>query len=104
MLQLENAFNINLKVHGNTAIRVGDIVTVNIPYIQADTVKKEEPFDKHYTGPFLIKKIRHDFTPRKHTMNMSLVKDSLEEPLPSPVDNMEPQGDGGFTSEYTYSN
>ena len=104
MLQLENAFNINLKVHGNTAIRVGDIVTVNIPYVQADTVKKEEPFDKHYTGPFLIKRIRHDFTPRKHTMNMSLVKDSLEEPLPSPVDNMEPQGDGGFTSEYTYSN
>ena len=36
-------------------------------------------------------------------MNISLVKDSLEEPLPSPVDNMEPQRERGYTSEYTYT-
>ena len=104
MLQLENAFCIKLKVHGNTAIRVGDIVTVNIPNVQAASIKKEEEYDKHYSGPFLIKQIRHDFSSVKHVMNISLVKDSLEEPLPSPTNNMEPQRASGFTSEYTYSN
>ena len=104
MLQLQNAFCIILKVHGNTAIRVGDVVTVNIPNVQASTIKKEEKYDKHYSGPFLIKKIRHDFSSKKHVMNMSLVKDSLEEPLPSPTNNMEPQGESGFTSEYAYTN
>ena len=94
MLQLENAFNINLKVHGNTMVRIGDVVTVKIPYITASSLKKEQQFDKFYNGPFLVKRIRHDFsmvdTPRKHTMHMSLVKDSLEERLPSRDDNMEP--------------
>ena len=89
-------------------LRVGNKVTVNIPHVSASAMKKPEEYDKFYKGPFLIKRIRHDFSmvtsPQKHIMNMSLVKDSLEEPLPSPVDNMEPQGDGGFTSEYTYSN
>ena len=93
-----------MKVHGNTAIRVGDIVTVNIPNVQAASIKKEEEYDKHYSGPFLIKQIRHDFSSVKHVMNISLVKDSLEEPLPSPTNNMEPQRASGFTSEYTYSN
>ena len=108
MLQLENAFNINLKVHGNTMIRVGNVVTVKIPYVQATSVKKEEPFDKFYNGPFLIKRIRHDFsmteTPPKHTMSMNLVKDSLEEQLPNPVDNMEPSAQTyGSKIDYNYA-
>ena len=94
MLQLENAFNINLRVHGNTMVRAGKVVTVKIPYVQASSIKKEEPFDKFYNGPFLIKRIRHDFsmtqTPPKHIMSMNLVKDSLEKQLPNPADNLEP--------------
>ena len=66
-------------------IRVGKVVTVKIPYVQASSVKNEEPFDKFYNGPFLIKRIRHDFlmnqSPPKHIMSMNLVKDSLEEEL-----------------------
>ena len=88
------AANQNLTVHGNTMVRAGKIVTVKIPYVQASSVKNEEPFDKFYNGPFLIKRIRHDFlmnqSPPKHIMSMNLVKDSLEEELPNPVDNMEP--------------
>ena len=37
--------------------------------------------DEFYNGPFLIKRIRHEFimtsSPRKHQMYISLVKDSL---------------------------
>ena len=108
MLQLENALNINLRVHGNTMIKTGDIVTVEIPYVQATSVKKEEPFDKFYNGPFLIKRIRHDFSmtqsPQKHVMYMSLVKDSLEEELPNPIDNMEPSAQThGSKINYDYA-
>ena len=108
MLQLENAFNINLKVHGNTMVRVGNIVTVKIPYVQASSIKKDEPFDKFYNGPFLIKRIRHDFamtqSPPKHIMSMNLVKDSLEEELPNPIDNMEPSASTyGSKIDYDYT-
>ena len=84
MLQLENALNINILVHGNTAINAGDIVNVNIPYTavveqsQADMTGLNDEF---YNGPFLVKRIRHEFimtsSPRKHQMYISLVKDSL---------------------------
>ena len=108
MLQLENAFNINLMVHGNTLVRAGKVVTVKIPYVQTSTVKKEEPYDKFYNGPFLIKRIRHDFSmtesPPKHTMSMNLVKDSLEEELPNPDDNLEPSAPThGSKINYAYT-
>ena len=108
MLQLENAFNINLRVHGNTMVRVGKVVTVKIPYVQTSTVKKDEPFDKFYNGPFLVKRIRHDFSmtqsPPKHTMSMNLVKDSLEEQLPNPADNLEPSASTyGSKINYEYA-
>ena len=108
MLQLENALNINLTVHGNTMVRAGKIVTVKIPYVQASSVKNEEPFDKFYNGPFLVKRIRHDFSliqsPPKHTMHMALVKDSLEEELPNPIDNMEPSAPThGSKIDYAYT-
>ena len=108
MLQLENAFNINLRVHGNTMVKVGNVVTVKIPYVMASSVKREEPFDKFYNGPFLIKRIRHDFSmtqsPQKHIMTMNLVKDSLEEELPNPVDNMEPSAQTyGSKIDYNYA-
>ena len=108
MLQLENAFNINLRVHGNTLVRAGKVVTVKIPYVQTSTVKNEEPYDKFYNGPFLVKRIRHDFSmtqsPQKHIMSMNLVKDSLEEELPNPDDNLEPQAPThGSKIDYAYT-
>ena len=108
MLQLENAFNINLRVHGNTMVKAGNVVTVKIPYVMASSVKKDEPYDKFYNGPFLVKRIRHDFSmtesPQKHIMSINLVKDSLEEQLPNPVDNMEPSAQTyGSKIDYNYA-
>ena len=89
-------------------VKVGNVVTVKIPYVQASSVKREEPFDKFYNGPFLVKRIRHDFSmtqsPQKHIMSMNLVKDSLEEQLPNPVDNMEPSAQTyGSKIDYNYA-
>ena len=106
MIQLENAFNINIEVHGNTLINVGDIVTVNLPY--AGVVKGDTKYDRFYQGRFLIKTIRHDFNiltqPAQHTMSMNLVKDSLEEQIFAPDDNYEPSAkDGAIIEEYQYA-
>jgi hypothetical protein len=96
MKQLDGAFGIDIHVHGNTLVNVGDKVTVNIPNISAvdDGI---EVFDRFFKGPFLIKTIRHDFnmisSPRKHEMHMNLVKDSLEEELDSPIDNIESESE-----------
>ena len=85
MLQLENGFNINIVVHGNTLVSAGNKVDVNIPYTAAVKASGKDQNDKFYSGPFLVKKIRHEFdmtsSPRKHKMYMNLVKDSLEEKL-----------------------
>ena len=105
MIQLENAFNVNIEVHGNTLINVGDKVAVNLPY--TGVIKGNSQYDKIYRGPFLIKTIRHDFNvlakPAKHTMYMNLVKDSLEEQLDAPDDNYEPNQGQGKTEEYSYT-
>ena len=84
MVQLENALQVNILVHGNTLVNVGDKVLVNIPYSAVAKGPKNEKYDKFYKGPFLIKTIRHDFINSenpKHKMYMQLVKDSLEEKL-----------------------
>ena len=85
MIQLQNALNVNIEVFGNTLINVGDKVEINLPYTAAAESAEGEKVDKFYKGPFLIKTIRHDFSPvaspAKHKMYLSLVKDSLEEEL-----------------------
>jgi hypothetical protein len=105
MIQLENALQVNILVHGQTLINVGDKVILNLPYTAAVKAPSSEKFDKFYKGPFLIKRIRHDFimtsSPRKHEMYMQLVKDSLEEELSAPEDNIEPS-DSNFTKEVYY--
>ena len=107
MIQLENAFNINIEVHGNTLINVGDKVTVNIPY--TGVIKGNSKYDRFYQGPFLIKTIRHDFNvlakPAQHRMYMNLVKDSLEEQIFAPDDNYEPSAtESGIIEKYDYVN
>ena len=84
MIQLENALQVNISVHGNTLINVGDKVKINLPHMATAKPADGSPFDRLYKGPFLIKKIRHDFfvtEKPKHEMSIQLVKDSLEEIL-----------------------
>ena len=103
MIQLENAYNVNVTIHGNTLINPGDKIILNLPNISA--VKSDEKDDMFYQGPFLIKRIRHDFnmatTPRKHEMSMNLVKDSLEEELGA-GDIDEPKAESSVVINYTW--
>ena len=105
MIQLENALQVNILVHGNTLINVGDKILFNLPYTSAAKSPKNEQYDRFYKGPFLIKKIRHDFFVTehpKHEMHMQLVKDSLEEKLDN-VGPIEPSSDKpAAVKEYVY--
>ena len=53
--------------------------------------------DKFFRGPFFIKALRHDFNSptRTHEMTLTLVKDCIDEELPSSVTSPEPETKGG---------
>jgi hypothetical protein len=107
MIQLENALQVNILVHGQTVTNVGDKVILNLPYTASVDTKRKDKFDRLYRGPFLIKRIRHDFnmsvSPRKHQMYINLVKDSLEEELLAPEDNLEPSAEAFELNMYAYT-
>jgi hypothetical protein len=106
MIQLQNALQVNIMTHGNTLINAGDKVILNLPYTASVKAVGEDKFDKFYKGPFLIKRIRHDFimnaSPKMHRMYMSLVKDSIEEELES-TGPTEPSAEAGIVEEYSYN-
>ena len=107
MIQLDNALQVNIVVHGNTLVNAGDKVLLNLPYTAVMRSSKNEKFDRFYKGPFLIKRIRHDFimnsSPKRHRMYMNLVKDSLEEELDI-TGPIEPSADrAAVIEEYTYN-
>ena len=107
MIQLENALQVNIMVHGNTLINAGDKVILNLPWAAVAKPAGDVKFDRFYKGPFLIKRIRHDFimnsSPKRHRMYMNLVKDSLEEELDI-TGPIEPSADrAAAIEEYTYN-
>jgi len=101
MTQIKTGLSVNIICHGNTYVNAGQKVILNLPYTAALKTSDGQTNDRFYKGPFLIKNIRHDFdfskSPQKHTMIMSLVKDSIEEPLDGPLDNYEPFAQGDVT-------
>ena len=83
LIQLEQGIIINILVLGNTMLNSGDVVILNIPYTGTKT-KEKEKHDRFFKGLFFVKRIRHDFdisAGNKHTMRMTLVKDSVGDRL-----------------------
>ena len=80
IVEYQDGISINMTVHGQTTLTVGDMVRVSIPAVGGDEVE-----DKLYSGTYLITKLRHTFNPstRSHVMSMELVKDGLGEGLES---------------------
>ena len=78
--QLSESFNLEITVHGNTFIRVGDIVKIKmLKASELDNELTREALDNFYKGNFLITKIQHKFLRHdmSHLMLMSLVRDSI---------------------------
>jgi hypothetical protein len=82
--RLDNTLTVAIRVHGNTFIHAGDVVVCNLPYTAANKTAENERYDNIYKGKFLVSALRHDFlggADMTHTIQMKLVKDSLQEPI-----------------------
>ena len=93
MHQLEKGLLINISIFGNTVISAGDVVNVDIPLVAAFKTKQNRSSDRFYSGPFLVKRVTHNFNfgVKKHSCILTLVKDSLPEKLEGPKDQYEPK-------------
>ena len=69
-----------IEVSGDSSITVGDIVTLDIPRIQAIN-KDTEDSDPTDSGRYLVVEVMHRISPLGYTTSMKLVRDSLPEPV-----------------------
>ena len=81
IVEYQDGISINMTVHGQTTLTVGDMVRVSMPAVG----NEDEVEDKLYSGAYLITKLRHTFSPptRSHVISMEIVKDGLSKGLPS---------------------
>tara|TARA_Y100001937_G_C7128330_1_gene335967 strand:+ start:1717 stop:3093 length:1377 start_codon:yes stop_codon:yes gene_type:complete len=81
--QLQNGISLNIEVPGNTFIQAGDTIDITIGASSTVTDRKNDP---NLSGKFLITNIRHDFVEdkeTKHTMLMTVIKDSTINQYPN---------------------
>ena len=78
-LELTEGLKIKMDTHGYTGVAVGDIITVNVNTIGGDD--NDGNIVKFYTGDYLVRELRHTFSPpvKTHIMTMVVVKDGLAE-------------------------
>ena len=82
--QFQNSITLNMMIPGNTFIKAGDVLEIKIGASSTVTDRTNDP---NYTGKYLITKIRHNFNNSKkdvrHTINMTVVKDSVNYEYPN---------------------
>ena len=81
IVEYQDGISINMTVHGQTTLTVGDMIRISIPAVGSE----DEVEDKLYSGAYLITKLRHTFSPptRSHVISMEVVKDGLSGGLDS---------------------
>jgi len=92
LLQLLNGFQIRMVINGNTSLKVGDVIQVNIP---TSGNGSDYEYDPYYTGKYIITKLRHFFSIKdeKHRIVMEVCKESLPKQIPNRLPVMK-QGTG----------
>ena len=80
MVELLNGISINMTVHGQTLLAVGDMVDVTIPPLGGND---DDATEKFYSGMFMIKTLRHTFdqATRTHVCDMEMVKDGFADAI-----------------------
>ena len=80
MIELLNGISINMTVHGQTLLAVGDMVDVTIPPLGGND---DDSTEKFYSGMFMIKTLRHTFdqSTRTHVCDMEMVKDGFADAI-----------------------
>lgn len=80
---------VKLVIPGNPSLKVGDVLTFNMPSMEPQIGTMEGSFqrklDPHMTGLYLITALRHKIAPSGYETVLELARDSLNQPLPNAV-------------------
>ena len=78
MFEMLKGTSLTATIPGNTAMRVGKVLSLDLPVIGID--HDDELTDKYLSGNFMIQKIRHQFSMpiKTHLIHMQLTKDCVE--------------------------
>lgn len=74
---LLRTIQLTVVIPGNTALTVGDIITVKIPASQEEGKKVKE--DRKYSGKYLIGALTHTFKREGLTTKLVLIRDSIKD-------------------------
>ena len=80
LVEYQDGISINMTVHGQTLLAVGDMVDVTIPPLGGND---DDATEKFYSGMFMIKTLRHTFdqATRTHVCDMEMVKDGFADAI-----------------------
>jgi hypothetical protein len=75
---MQKGISITMTISGNTAMRVGKTLNIDLPVIGIDHDNKRK--DEYLSGNFIVQKIRHQFSMavKQHYIHMELTKDCVE--------------------------
>jgi len=81
---LDSAITLRIEVPGQTTLQAGDLLGINM---RNQGILAEEDRDPYYSGRYLVKKLKHEFTRGqgvyKHTCHMEVVRDTIKQPYPN---------------------
>ena len=102
-MELNNGSNLIVEINGTTTISAGNMIEFNMPVNGRQHGNNKT--DKYYSGRYLIQSTRHMFdqTTKRHTILMTIVKDSLNTKLPKNDLAIEPKGKRGIVVNSFYS-
>jgi len=92
--ELSSGMIINMTVHGNTTLTVGQVIDVSLPTFGVD--HEGTRISKHQSGLYLISKVRHTFDvlTKNHTVSLQATKDSYPIEFESKASGQEPKPGG----------
>jgi hypothetical protein len=80
LLNQMNSINLIVSCHGDTNVKVGQII--DFKTISKEATKKQDKYEDDYLkGRYLVTTVKHMVTDREHTMTMTLSRDSFPEPI-----------------------
>lgn len=80
MLNQINSINLVIETWGDTNVKAGDVIKYSIPS-KENNKKLDKWEDDYVTGFYLVTAIRHLITTDRHTMTITMSRDSYTEPL-----------------------
>ena len=91
MHELRSGMILNMELHGNTTLTVGQVISVSLPVFGTDHENTKQ--SKHQSGLYLISKLRHtfDMTTKTHTVACQVTKDSYPIEFESNASGKEPK-------------